>query len=824
MQTSETIHPDMMEATVPNRRWTPGRLGAAVEPQKGIYVIQAEFAQILLQPVSDAIVRIKLLLDPGKAFDREDLNSTIAVQQEAFVPVYSELKETNDVYRLFLPELTVELNKTTAQIDFYTQQGELIASQEEIYSSNRGEYVCRNRMEAESHIYGLGEKTGFLDKKGEKYDMWNSDVFDPHVPEIEALYVSIPFLVHFQPGKTSYGLFLDNPGRTSFDMRTQPDAYTFQVNAGTIDYYFIPGPGLPDVLRKYSGLTGTMDIPPAWAIGYHQSRYSYMNEEEVMSIARTFKEKRIPCDVIYLDIHYMDEYRVFTFDPVRFPNPRRMIEQLQEMGIRIVPIVDPGVKKDPEYGPYQDGVQHDYFCKKLEGDLFIGDVWPGASAFPDYTEEKVRDWWGEQHRYYTESGIQGIWNDMNEPAVFNTTKTMDLDVVHGNDGTPKSHRELHNLYGMLMSMATQQGLRKQLGGERPFVLTRAGYAGIQKYAATWTGDNRSFWEHLAMSIPMVLNLGLSGQPFAGPDIGGFAHHTSPELLARWTQAGAFFPYCRNHSVLESIRQEPWAFGEQIEDICRTYIRLRYRFMPYLYTQFHQAHTTGMPVMRPLVLEYPDDRKVYEMCDQFLVGSDLLFAPILRPHTESRSVYLPAGEWIDYWTGERYSGGQHILAYAPIERMPMYLKAGALIAELADDEAWKPEMSAQSAIELVVYAGSAGTTSTGQWYEDDARTYAYEEGSYNLLDTKMSFNQGDIVLAGTYRVRKLPLLREQLQLRIKWLAYAPERVTLTTSDGTEELEALGGSWSYDADAQELKLQLPNTHDAFEVVVTSAGTVS
>lgn len=810
MQTSESIHPNKNNAdTKLNNDWSIGSIVSVKHAGDNRFLFQAENATIMVQPVNEDIVRVKLLLH-----HTEDFSTTIAIEQAAFQSVNSTLEEHAEYYQLLLPKLNVVVHKATANIDFYHADGELITKEEGVYSPSRGTYVCKKHMDKHSHIYGLGEKTGFLDKKGEKYDMWNSDVFDPHVPEIECLYVSIPFLIHFQYEKPSYGIFLDNAGRTSFDMRSHRNAYTFQVNSGTIDYYFIAGPTLQNVIQNYSELTGRMELPPAWAIGYHQSRYSYMNQEEVLQLAHSFKEKNIPCDVIHLDIHYMDEYRVFTFDPIRFPNPRQMIDELKELGIRIVPIVDPGVKKDPEYIQYQEGISNQYFCKKIEGELFIGDVWPGASAFPDFTEEEVRLWWGDQHRYYTDLGIAGIWNDMNEPAVFNTTKTMDLDVVHSNDGNPKTHRELHNLYGMLMSMATQQGLKKHLDGERPFVLTRAGYAGVQKYAATWTGDNRSFWEHLAMSIPMVLNLGLSGQPFAGPDIGGFAHHTTPELLARWTQAGVFFPYCRNHSVLDSIRQEPWAFGEEIEDICRKYIRLRYQLMPYLYTLFYSAHKTGMPIMRPLILEYPNDHHVYNLCDQFLVGSSLLVAPILRPSTETRVVYLPEGEWIDYWTGEQHAGGKYILAYAPLDVLPIYVKAGAMIPEFKDD-VWKPTLGQQSDISLVLYGGKTGSTSSNSWYEDDAATYAYEQGDYSLLETVASFSEHSTKLAFTYHCKQRSIVREQLNVAIKQLSFVPTQVMVREQEQVVALEEAGGSWSFDTATSELSLHIPNTFQMLEL---------
>lgn len=811
MQTSETIHPEKSgrRTSVQNKQ-VVGAIQACIREQEG-YVFRGEGASLLLQPVNDHVLRVKLLPD-----HRTDLRSTIAVLPQAYVQVETRLEETPQQYKLILPALAAVVHKADGRVDMYDETGKLISSEEEMYRSGRGKYVSRRRMEPESHIYGLGEKTGFLDKKGEKYEMWNSDVYAPHVPEIEALYVSIPFLIHFRYDQPVYGIFLDNPGRTSFDMRSDEEAYTIGVEAGTLDYYFILGPALKDVVIRYAGLTGRMELPPAWAIGYHQSRYSYMDQEEVLTLARTFREKNIPCDAIYLDIHYMDGYRVFTFDPDRFPDPQGMIRELRELGIRLVPIVDPGVKKDAEYRTYREGIANDYFCRKLEGELFIGEVWPGASAFPDFTEEAVRRWWGEQHRFYTGLGIAGIWNDMNEPAVFNESKTMDIDVVHRNDGDPRTHRELHNLYGMLMSMATQQGLKKQLAGERPFVLTRAGYAGVQRYAATWTGDNRSFWEHLSMAIPMVLNLGLSGQPFAGPDIGGFAHHASGELLARWMEAGVFFPYCRNHSALDTVRQEPWSFGPEVEAICRKYIRLRYRLLPYLYTLFREAHHTGIPVMRPLLLEYPHDRKVYNLSDQFLVGPHLLVAPVLRPGAECRAVYLPEGEWIDYWTGERHEGGRHILAHAPLDVLPLYVRGGAVIPELADVE-WKPALNERADVTLDVYAGVAGSESRGQWYEDDARTYAYEDGRFNLLDATVTTEERKLTVKLAYESRGLPPARETLALRIKALAFAPADVRAITGTGSVGLDGIGGNWTYDPEPSELKIRVPAAFAELEIAV-------
>ncbi|SEF62353.1 TIM-barrel domain-containing protein [Paenibacillus sp. UNC499MF] len=801
MQTSETIHPDKSIDTV--LEVAPKAPGSAIRVTEhdDSYIIHGQHANLLLTFLESGLFRIKLFHGSKPQFKA----ATPAVLADSFQPVKADCSESPEAFEFRTSVLRLIIEKETFALTVETPEGELMMKQPTLSWTTRGSLSGSYVMGTDSHFYGLGEKTSFLDKRGERYAMWNSDVFAPHVPEIEALYESIPMLIHMhQTG--SYGLFLDNPGRTDFDMRTHPDLFTIQCTTGEYDLYFIFGPQPKDVVGRYTKLTGRISMPPKWSLGYHQSRYSYMNQQEVLELARTFRERNIPCDVIHLDIHYMDQYRVFTFDKDRFPDPEGMMAELKKLGMRIVPIVDPGVKKDPKYTIYREGIEHGYFCKKLEGELFIGDVWPGKSAFPDFTEDAVGKWWGEKHKFYVDLGITGIWNDMNEPAVFNESKTMDLDVIHGNNGDSKTHEELHNLYGMMMSKATYESLREQLDGERPFVLTRAGYSGVQRYAAVWTGDNRSFWEHMAMAIPMVLNLGLSGIPFTGPDIGGFAHHSTGQLLARWTQMGALFPFCRNHSVIDSVRQEPWSFGEETEAICRSYIELRYRWMPVLYTLFHEASRTGMPILRPLVLEYPHDPQVTNLSDQFLLGSSVLAAPVYRPDTEHRAVYIPEGEWIDYWTGEKHTGPKHILAHAPLHIMPMYIKAGAVLAE----EPLKQHADEETAAALTwnVYA-SAGRAE-GTVYEDDGITYGYEQGTYNVIRMSAEAADGGMKLAWTYEHKGLPEGDRSFLIRIKHAEFVPAAV-----EGLRRHEAgliagdsSAAGWAYDEAAGEILIRMPD----------------
>jgi alpha-glucosidase len=794
MLTSEAILPDK-----PNdgtQSFVMNMIGAIRKIDQGTdnVILYGEQANMVFFFVSEHVVRIKLFFD-----ETPDLRTTVAIVDNAMQSPSVGVEEKEGFIVISTSELRVVINVDKFSLRVTNAIGDLLLEEKSLVWEDKRKVTFMAVKSNQSHFYGFGEKTGFLDKNGERYEMWNSDVYEPHVQDTDALYQSIPFLIHYEYDKPAYGLLLDNPGRTTFDMRTYEDQYAVSINSGELDLYVINGPTIKDIVIRLTELTGRTYMPPRWAIGYQQSRYSYMNQAEVLDIARTFRAKQIPCDVLYLDIHYMDEYRVFTWDSKRFPDPRAMMGELKELGFEIVPIVDPGVKKDPKYNVYQEGIKNGYFCRKLEGDIFIGKVWPGLSAFPDFTDDAASQWWGQHHSFYVKQGMSGIWNDMNEPSVFNDSKTMDLDVVHGNNGNPKTHEEWHNLYGLLMSKATFEGLKRELAGERPFVLTRAGYTGIQRFAAVWTGDNRSFWEHMALSIPMVLNLGMSGIAFAGPDIGGFSHHASGELVARWTQMGAFFPFCRNHSVIESRRQEPWMFGEQVEAICREYIGLRYRLMPYLYSLFYEAHVIGLPILRSLIMEYPEDRNVFNICDQFLFGPSVLVAPIYRPGVTSRSVYLPEGVWYDYWSGERLEGGRSVLAQAPLETMPLYVKAGAIIPEQALRQYTGEASASDEPLSLQIYAGGSAD-SRFCLYEDDGHTYAFEDGQYSLREWQWQEKGNELTLT-CHSLQDVWEGAKPVRLTVKHLATQPTEVI--HSGGAVE-------WFYNENKRELMVVLPVSH--------------
>ncbi|MFV0388617.1 MAG: TIM-barrel domain-containing protein [Pyrinomonadaceae bacterium] len=584
--------------------------------------------------------------------------------------------------------------------------------------------------------YGFGEKAfSELSRDGKFISNWNTDTFAYPIGT-DPLYQSIPFFYALNKGK-SYGVFFNNTFRTWFDMgASNPKKYSFGASGGELNYYVFTGGETRNpkrIIEDYSHVTGRMPLPPRWALGFQQSRWSYFPESRVREIAEGFKNNRIPLDAIYFDIDYMAGYRVFTWDNQRFPNPSKLVADLRAQGIHTVLMIDPGIKKDPNYDVYNDGIRADVFVRTKNGETLIRRAWAGDSAFPDFTNPKAREWFGEQYQEPLKQGVAGFWNDMNEPGVFlddddnpkimnHPRKTFPLDAQHFGEGKGGDHRRYHNVYGLEMTRASFEGLRKLEPKKRPFVLTRAGFAGVQRYSAVWTGDNVASWDHLALSIPMLLNLSVSGVPFVGADAGGFQDMPTAELYARWLQAAALTPFFRAHSVGWVGDKEPWAFGEEFTKINRETIELRYRFLPYLYTQFYLHEKDGTPVMRPLWFDYPEDTGSYLINDEFLLGSDILVAPVMKPGDQARGIYLPKGTvWYDFWTGETIeSGKMHYLKF-PLDRLPIYVRKGAVIP-MQDAVKNTGEMKLET-LKLLVVGGDA----EGSYFTDSGDGYGYKNG-------------------------------------------------------------------------------------------------
>ena len=521
-----------------------------------------------------------------------------------------------------------------------------------------------------------------------------------------------------------YGIFLNNSYKSEFNFGASNRRFSsFSADDGDMDYYFFHGDSVAEVIQLYTQLTGTMSMPPLWSMGFQQCRYSYYPDTEVMSIARNFREKDIPADAIVLDIHYMDAYKVFTWDKERFPDHVKMIRDLKKQGFKVVVIIDPGIKIEKGYPPYEEGKKKALFAKLPDHSLYEGEVWPGWCHFPDFTNPETRDWWGKSFAGYVKDGVEGFWNDMNEPASWGNFYPN--NVVFDFDGQQATSKRARNVYGMQMARSTFDGTKK-LMKRRPFNLTRSAFAGVQRYSAVWTGDNVASEEHMLLGVRLVNSLGMSGVSFSGCDIGGFFGDSSAGLFARWLSVGTFSPFFRVHSSVNSLESDPWSYGEEVEQIARNYIKLRYQMMPYTYSLFYESSRTGIPISRSLAIAYHQEEEVFDQAhqNQFTFGPFIMVAPV-ESTKEYCPVYLPKGEWYDFHSGEFLSGGSQKVMPSPLEKLPILVKGGAIIpmqnSVSSTDE--KPE----EVMHLHVYKGSQG--SQFEYYEDDGSTYEYQNGAY-----------------------------------------------------------------------------------------------
>lgn len=685
-------------------------------------------AQVKLSILSPKLIRVRLA-PSGEFLPRRSW--AVTRDDEHWEKAPFEVEQTDSI-EIKTEQIRVKIQRHPCRITCFDASGQPFAQDAEMGMGWRlGQVAAWKRIETEEHFYGFGERTGLLDKRSEIKTNWTVDALDYNSIDNE-MYQAIPFFTALRPG-LAYGIFLNVTHWSEFDLGVnKPGVWQMQAHSPELDYYIVYGPTPAEILATYTQLTGRSPLPPKWALGYHQCRWSYESEDIVRKIAQEFRDRQIPCDVIHLDIDYMQGYRVFTWSPQRFPDPAKLIGELKQDGFKTVTIVDPGVKYEPDgsYAVYHEGLEKDYFVRDTEGSLVYGYVWPDKSVFPDFLRPEVRDWWGNLQKALTDAGVAGIWNDMNEPTLddrpfgdYGNKIAFPLDAPQGPLSEGGTHGETHNLYGLMMAQAAAQGLEELRPNQRSFVLTRSGFAGVQRWSSVWMGDNQSLWEHLEMSLPMLANMSLSGVAFIGADIGGFAGNATAEMFARWMQVGMLYPLMRGHSALKSAQHEPWVFGDRTERICREYIELRYQLLPYLYTLFWQATNTGSAILRPLLYDYPNDPKTYHLHDQVLLGASLMAAPVTRPGVEYRAVYLPQGAWYDWWSGDRYEGETHILAHAPLERMPLYVKAGAIIP-MQPVMQYVDERPIDT-LRLRIWTGTGEFT----LYEDDGESFEYRSGAW-----------------------------------------------------------------------------------------------
>jgi alpha-glucosidase len=645
-------------------------------------------------------------------------------------------------------ELNVQLDPLTLQLRVTDPQGRtILADAPGALRFDGAGFSLRKALPTGQRIYGMGDKTGSFDRRGHSFVNWTTDAWG-FQRDTDPIYKSIPFYIASGGEGGAYGLFLDDTWRSWFDFgHRDPNTIEIGADGGPVDYYVIAGPTVREVVRRYTGLTGKAPLPPLWSLGFQQSRYSYMSADEVRSIAARLRKDRIPADVIWLDIDFQDRNRPFTTNKTTYPDLKKLAGDVGGQGFRLVAITDLHVAYAPSqgYAPYESGAASDHFLKNADGSLYVAPVWPGPSVFPDFTRPESRAWWGSLYKNFVADGIAGFWNDMNEPAIFDTpTKTMPLTTMHriAGDGfapRPASHAEVHNVYGMENGRATFEGLLTLRPNVRPFVMTRASYAGGQRYAVTWTGDNSSTWDHLKLAVQQMLSLGLSGFAWSGADIPGFIGGASPELATRWCEIGAFTPVFRAHAANDAPRAEPWVDGPQHLAIRRRFIEARYRLLPYLYAVAEEAGRTGDPIMRPTFYDYP--AMASATCDQsmaFTLGADLLVAASPNPdQPRAYDICLPAKGWYDYWTGARVDA-EKLRETPALERLPVFVRPGAILPRqpLVQSTAETPK----GPLELDIYPG------------DDCRGWLYFDDGVSIAGPSLRQELTCTVTPGGVRVQ------------------------------------------------------------------------
>ncbi|WP_442794367.1 glycoside hydrolase family 31 protein [Pelobium manganitolerans] len=732
-----------------------------VQIEKQQISFKTENAQGQIVVYSPNMLRVRL---DKKELGRDFSYAVIAQPQTC----NANIAQSEESITITTDSLRAIINKKPFSVAFYTLDGKVINEDERgLQNSWVGDEVTAYKhMQNGERFVGLGEKTGNLDRRGEGYTNWNTDAFG-YATNRDPIYSTIPFYIGIHSG-LNYGIFLDNTFQSDFNFGASNDRFSsFGAQGGELNYYFIYHKQLKDIIGTYTQLTGRMKMPPLWSLGYQQNRYSYYPDTEVMRIAQTLREKKIPADGITLDIHYMDKYKLFTWDKERFGNPQDMNKKLQDMGFKTTVIVDPGIKVEKGYEAWEEGVAKDLFIKYPDGTNYTGQVWPGWCNFPDFTNEKARAWWREKVKFFANTGVSGIWNDMNEISTWG--QKMPSNILFNYDGALASNKQAHNVYGSLMARSSFEGMVKATN-KRPFILTRAAYAGLQRYTAIWTGDNRSEDDHMLLGVRLLTSLGLSGVSFTGMDIGGFTGNPSVGLYAKWIQLGAFNPYFRNHTAVNTKSSEPWAYGEEVTEISRNYVSLRYKLLPYLYASFYTSVSSGLPVARSLAIDNTFDDKIYDtqFQNQFLFGDAFLVAPF-ESTKGFGNIYFPKGNWYNLYTGEKQAGNSEKIVRLSLQKMPVYVKESSIVPmqSLIQSTAEKPS----DTLSIHIYKGNLNHTFV--YYEDDGESYDYEKGafykraiSYDATNRKIVFSAVEGNYASKFKNLKLVFHGFDAQDKIK----------------------------------------------------------
>ncbi len=795
------------------------------QPRRDGIEVQAGAASLRITALRDDIIRVRIT--SGKHFPEDASWAVLPEPRSKSVNVQPTQDAASVGFRT--ASLDVRVERKPLRVVVRDLSGNIISADAvgRPTEFQLDGFSVHKAMPGDEHYFGLGDKAGTFDRRNQAYTLWNTDIGTQEA--IDPIYKSIPFFLAIGGGRT-YGLFLDNTWRTWFDFGKQSrDSYSFGAEGGPLDYYLICSPTPKQVIEGYAYLTGTHPLPPLWSLGFQQSRYSYTPESQLREIADRLRADKIPSDVLYIDIDYQDRNRPFTVNPQTFPNFPGLVADLRKQNFHLVLITDLHIAHvaNQGYAPYDSGEAGNHFVKKADGSEFVGVVWPGPAVFPDFTRAQTRQWWGGLYKDFVKDGVAGFWNDMNEPAVFDGPgKTMPLDNIHRIDepGFAKrtaTHAEIHNIVGLENARATYEGLLKLRPDERPFVLTRATFAGGQRYGFTWTGDNSSTWNHLRLATQQLLNLGLSGISFVGDDIGGFNASPPPDLLTRWIEVGAFNPLFRDHSTKGSLMQEVWVHGPEQEAIRRRYIETRYRLLPYIYTLADESSRTGVPMVRPIFLEFPEvftppSGGFANLDTEFLLGPSLLVAP--QPFAETLDDYVvsfPKGDWFDFWTGLKApvippeptiveianaAPGAVFPArpaiHPALDTLPVYVRGGSILP--LQPLIQSTDETPNGPLELRVYPGPQ---CSGSLYLDDGHTLRYQHGEF--LRQTFTCQSDSNSVSVNFRARQgtyAPWWKTMEVVIYNWPS-APANATLSTNPSSLKT-------SYDSSSHALHIQIPD----------------
>lgn len=715
---------------------------------------EKEVDSILFNTDNNVILKVTILRDSlirfrytTKGYFSNDFSYAIDKTQSHGYNVL-EVTDELDHYRITTSKVYVVIQKHDLRVGIYDLNDEAILEDEigfhwEEYYEYGGNIVKMSKTSQDGEcFYGLGDKATHLNLKGKRLENFATDQY-AFQKDQEPLYKVVPFYIGLHHNK-AYGVFFDNTFKSYFDFSYERKNVTsFWADGGEMNYYFVYGPKMSDVVQTYTHLTGKPEMPPLWTLGYHQCKWSYYPENKVREIASKFRELQIPCDAIYLDIDYMEGFRCFTWSKEYFPDPKKMVSDLAADGFKTVVIIDPGIKIDKDYWVYKEALEKDYFCKRADGPYMKGKVWPGECNFPDYTNPEVREWWaGLFKELISEIGIKGVWNDMNEPAVMDVPgKTFPMDVRHNYEGNPCSHRKAHNIYGTQMARATYEGVKRFAYPKRPFIITRSAYSGAQRYTSSWTGDNVASWEHLWIANIQMQRMSISGMGFTGSDIGGFAEQPSGELYARWIQLGVFHPFCRTHSSGHHGEQEPWSFGTEVIDITRKFVELRYQLLPYLYTMFWQYVNEGIPMLKPLVYFDQEDIQTHYRTDEFIYGNQILVCPILEPNALGRRMYLPTGNWYNFWTNEFVEGKKELWVATDYDQIPIFIKEGAIIPKYPIQQYVGQIEAPELSLDVYFKLGKEKSVV----YEDAHDGYDYNKGRFSYKSFNLTGKETELII-------------------------------------------------------------------------------